>query len=250
MYLLYLDESGAHSQARHFVLAGVAIYEASVYWADNELNRLQAQYFPGIAESVLFHATPLRAGERDSVPYPFNLLDRDTRFKLLDELYEVVQAVHGTFFAVVVEKSSLTANENPYELALEQILSRFDHFLRRMYLERNQRDKGLVVIADSSYRERLEGVARQFAAEGTRWHNLNNIVAIPFFTLSKNSRLLQIADLIANTVYGRYESGYASRFDSILSKFDQDDRNRMHGLVHLCRDRETCYLPCCLTRRM
>ena len=188
MYLLYLDESGAHSQARHFVLAGVAIYEASVYWADNELNRLQAQYFPGIAESVLFHATPLRAGERDSVPYPFNLLDRDTRFKLLDELYEVVQAVHGTFFAVVVEKSSLTANENPYELALEQMLSRFEHFLRRMYLERNQRDKGLVVIADSSYRERLEGVARQFAAEGTRWHNLNNIVAIPFFTLSKNSR--------------------------------------------------------------
>ena len=69
MYLLYLDESGAHSQARHFVLAGVAIYEASVYWADNELNRLQTQYFPGIAESVLFHATPLRAGERDRVPY-------------------------------------------------------------------------------------------------------------------------------------------------------------------------------------
>ena len=27
MYLLYLDESGAHSRARHFVLAGVAIHE-------------------------------------------------------------------------------------------------------------------------------------------------------------------------------------------------------------------------------
>ena len=129
------------------------------------------------------------------------------------------------------------------------MLSRFDQFLRRRYRERGDRVKGLIVIADSSYRERLEVVARQLALEGTRWHELRDIVDIPFFTLSKNSRMLQIADLIANTVYGRYESGHASQFDRMLPKFDQDDNNRMHGLVHLCASRNQCYLPCCLTRR-
>ena len=94
----------------------------------------------------------------------------------------------------MVAKSYLDQSEDPYERALEQILSRFDQFLRRMYREQHQIDKGLIVIADSHYRERLEVVARQLAAEGTQWGELRNIIDIPFFTLSKNSRLLQISD--------------------------------------------------------
>ena len=105
------------------------------------------------------------------------------------------------------------------------------------------------MIADSEYRERLELLARQLAVQGTRWGELYNLVDIPFFTLSKNSRLLQVADLIANTVFGRYEGGHAAEFDRMLRKFDQDDSGRMHGLVHLCRERHLCYLPCCLSRR-
>ena len=108
----------------------------------------------------------------------------------------------------------------------------------------------MIVIADSHYRERLEVVARQLALEGTQWGDLRNIIDIPFFTLSKNSRLLQIADLIANTVYGRYESGHATQFDKMLPKFDQDDAGRMHGLLHLAHNRASCYLPCCLVRRL
>ena len=63
MYLLYLDESGAHSGARHFALAGVAVHETNSYWVTNQLERIQRQYFPELEDSALFHAMSLRAKE-------------------------------------------------------------------------------------------------------------------------------------------------------------------------------------------
>lgn len=248
MYLLYLDESGTQPSARHLILAGVALHEDRIHWATDQLNDLQRKYFPDLQQLVQFHTTSLRARENDPIPPPFDQLDRPERFRLLSQLYEIANGIFGTFFAVVVEKAYLES-QDPYARALEEVLSRFDHFLNRMYRERNQRDKGLIVIADSEYRERLELLAGQLAVQGTRWGELYNLVDIPFFTLSRNSRLLQMADLISNTVFGRYETGHAVEFDRMLRKFDQDDSGRMHGLVHLCRERNLCYLPCCLSRR-
>ena len=251
MYLLYLDESGTHSGARHFALAGVAVHETNVYWVTNQLERIQRQYFPELDDSALFHATSLRAKEGARVKPPFDQIDRKARMEILNLLNDVTLGLHGTFFAVVIEKSYLGRGEDPYERALEQALSRFNHFLRRMSREEGRQDKGLIVIADSGFRERLEAAARQLASQGTQWDDdLRNIVDIPFFTLSKNSRLFQIADLVANSVFGRYESGHAAMFDKMLPKFDQDENGRMHGLLHLAHNRAACYLPCCLTRRL
>ena len=251
MYLLYLDESGTHSGARHFVLAGVSTHETNVYWITNQLERIQRQYFPKLNDSALFHATSLRAQEGARIKPPFDQIDRTARLEILDLLNEVTLRIHGTFFAVVIEKSYLGKDEDPYERALEQTLSRFNHFLRRMGREEGRQDRGLIVIADSGFRERLEAAARQLASQGTQWDDeLRNIIDIPFFTLSKNSRPLQIADLIANSVYGRYESGHADMFDKMMPKFDQDENGRMHGLLHITANRSACYLPCCLTRRL
>lgn len=250
MYLLYLDESGTHPSARHFVLAGVAAHESSVYWVKEQLDGLQAAYFASNDDApIMFHAAPLRTKSADRVDAPFDELDGQTRGRLLDELYRICNEMRGVFFAVVIEKAYLDESQDPYERALEEILSRFDHFIGRMYRERGERDRGLSVIADSSYRERLELFAHRLVTKGTRWGELRAIADIPFFTLSRNSRMLQMADLIANTVYGRYEKGLAARFDPMIPKFDQD-AGAIHGLVHLSRNRGICYMPCCLPRRV
>ena len=252
MYLLYLDESGTHRDARHFVLAGVAVHESNLYWVKEQVDSLQSKYFPAIQDPVKFHATTLRMPDEDlhRIDPPFNELSEQERSELLLDLYQIVYKVYGTFFAVVIDKTYLNASQDPYERALEEILSRFDHFIGRMYREHSARDRGLIVIDNSSFRERLEWFAHQLASKGTRWGDLHAIVDIPFFTLSESSRLLQIADLITNTVYGRYESGHALEFDRMLPKFDQDDSGVMHGLLHLCRNRRECYMPCCMSRRV
>ena len=121
MYLLYLDESGAHADARHFVLAGVSVYETNVDWANNELDRLQSEFLPDVNESALFRAAPLRTGEGETVAPPFDGLDRNTHLRLLDRLYDLALRLRGTFFVVVIEKSFLSDGDDPYDAALEQI---------------------------------------------------------------------------------------------------------------------------------
>ena len=250
MYLLYLDESGAHSRARHFILAGVAIHENSTYWATAELNRLQARYFPDAPDSIRFHAAPLRALEGERVEAPLDQLDSATRRRLLQDLYAVLHQMHGQIFAVIVEKSALPADADPYARAMEEMLPRFDRFIHRRYRQRSQRNKGMVIIATSPQQRPLADAFRQFVNDGTRHGPIHNILDIPAFTLSKHNRLLQIADLVANTVYGRYESSYAREFDRLLPKFYQSGNGPVHGLVHLPAEPALCYQPCCRHRAL
>ena len=53
----------------------------------------------------------------------------------------------------------------------------------------------------------------------------------PFFVDSRASRLVQIADHVAYSVFRRYNSGDAHYFDIIAHRFDTVD-NVIHGLVH------------------
>ena len=248
MYLSYLDESGAHSRARHFVLAGVAIHENSTYWATAELDRLQTRYFPDLDDSVRFHAALLRAPDGATVEAPFDRLDSATRRRLLRDLYAVLQRMHGALFAVAIEKSALPEGDDPYERAVEEILPRFDRFIRRRYHQRGQRNRGMVIIATSQHQRRLAEDVRRLVNDGTRHGPIHNVLDIPAFMLSKHNRLLQIADLVANTVYGRYENGHAKQFDRLLPKFDLAPTSTMRGLAHLPADPEQCYLPCCWPR--
>ena len=250
MYLLYLDESGTHSSARHFVLASVAVLETDISWAKIQLDRLQSQYLPDVDGSAHFHASVLHRQDGDKISPPFDQLDQTERKQLLNRLRDVAIAIRGTLFGVVIEKSYLSEGEDQYERALEQMLSRFDQFLGRRNREQSQQHLGLVVIAHSSDQKRLEVVLRQLATEGTQWGAIKNIVDIPFFRLSQNSRMLQVSDLMSNGVYGRYESSHTLMFDRMMPKFDQDERGRMHGLLHLTPNRASCYLPCCLLRRL
>lgn len=244
MYLLYLDESGSAS-ARHFVLAGVSVHETVIHWATDALDDLQSEYFPGISESVPFHATVLRGNPSHKIDWPFDRLEKGTRRAILSRLYAIAQSIRGTFFAVVVEKSALPEGTDPYERAMEEMLPRFDRFINRRYRQRGQRNKGMVIIATSPQQRLLADAFRQFVNDGTRHSSIHNILDIPAFTLAKHNRLLQIADLVANTVYGRYEKGYARHFDLLLPKFDLSPTSPVRGLAHLHANPQQCYIPCC-----
>ena len=81
------------------------------------------------------------------------------------------------------------------------------------------------------------------------WGQTYNPADIPYFAPAKNTRLLQLADFVANAIYGRYEGGYTKQFDRIAPRIDQE-QGRMYGLVHLARNRQDCYCPACVSRRV
>jgi hypothetical protein len=247
MYILYLDESGTGSDTSYFVLAGLAVFEREIYWYAQDVDTIQKNYLPDIDYAVEFHASPLRQRESDRVPEPFNSLTFEQRRQLIKDMYQIIRNRRGVLFGVAIEKA-WCVNEEPYERAFEDLTSRFDLFLRRINATAGEHEqRGIIAVAESSYRRNLEVLGERFRGGSTRWGQLRTISDVPFFLPPKNTRLLQLADFCANAIFGRYNSGLSSDFDIIAPRFDRDE-TRIHGLAHLTRDHE-CQCPACISRQ-
>ena len=245
MYILYLDESGTSSEARYFVVAGFAAFERETYFLSQSLDQLQAKYLPDFTDQAYLHASSLRA-PKGRIPAPFDSLTDEDRKNLINEIYEVIAVSRVRVFAVAMEKASLSGD--PYERGFEEIINRFDRMLARELRDRGEPQRGLVILAESSYRENLERLARNIWSRGHRWGEIHNQADVPYFAPAQRTRLLQLADFIANAVFGNYESGYGRGFQTIAPRIDQQD-GHLHGLVHITRDRQSCYCPACVARR-
>lgn len=247
MYVLYLDESGVSDDASYFVLAGLAVFEREIYWYAQDLDSIQKKYLPDINYPVEFHASPLRQADSKNVPEPFNLLTLNERRKMIKDIYLVIRSRKGILFGVAIEKA-WCIREEPYARAFEDLTSRFDLFLRRINATAGENEqRGLIAVAESSYRRNLEILGERFRGGSTRWGQSRTISDVPFFLPAKNTRLLQFADFCANAIFGRYNSGLTTDFDIIALRFDREE-TRIHGMVHLTRDHE-CQCVACITRQ-
>ncbi len=246
MYVPYLDESGTHGEATHFVLAGLAVFEREIHWFGQDLDGLQAEYFPSTRPPIHFHATKLRGNDVDP---PWDELDVDQRRTLKDRVYGIIRNHRASLFACAVEKTwASTQSIDPYEHAFEQVVSRFDMFLSRTnraaVAEGREEQRGMLVLAESAFQKTLGVLARELQTAGTRWGNqLHNVTDVPLFASPKDTRLLQFADFCSNAVYGRYHSGHTLDFDQIAAKFDRDG-GVVHGLAHLTTMYDCTCLAC------
>ncbi len=66
MHLLYADESGSISDPgqRHFVLAGISVFEREPHWIEQELDKIAARFDPKQPHSIELHGSPMRTGGR------------------------------------------------------------------------------------------------------------------------------------------------------------------------------------------
>jgi uncharacterized protein DUF3800 len=252
MYILYLDESGNHGEATYFILAGLAVFEREIHWFSQDLDGLQTRYFPEEREPVYFHAAKLRVRAGEQVDAPWDRLTGAQRAELRGKVFEIIRSRRGIAFGCAIEKALAAARrEDPYERAFEDLISRFDMFMGRVNrlasAEGREEQRGLIVLAESSYEKTIGLLARRLRDHGTRWGILHNVTDIPLFAPARESRLLQYSDFVSNAIYGRYHAGLTSDFDRIAHKFDQEG-NVVHGLAHLTRD-YNCSCLACFSRR-
>jgi hypothetical protein len=248
LYILYLDESGTHGEASYFVLAGLAVFEREIHWFSQDMDLLEREYFPGENGPLFFHARQLRVQQSERLPEPWSRLTAEQRYELKDRIYGIVQQRRGVVFGCAVEKQYSQARvEDPYERAFEDLISRFDLYIGRMNrlaeAENKEEQRGLVVLAESSYEKTIALLARRLQQTGTRWRSLHNITDVPLFAPARDSRLLQYADFCANAIYGRYNSKLIGDFDKIAHKFDSEG-GIIHGLSHLSTDSNCTCLAC------
>lgn len=246
IYLLYIDESGNAYDAsdRHFVLAGLAVFERRTYWMQRDAELIKARHFP-TAPPVDFHAQPIRSGHGF-----WRRVDPELRQTVLAELGKVISgapAHEAVLFGAVIEKSDTVHGANAIRLALEQVTKRFDTLLSRK-AKRNNPQRGLIVLAQSQYEQSAKTWLDEFRGLGTQWGVLNNLADIPFTAPAKETRMLQLADYIAHALYLLYERRDSSLIRGIADRFDCTG-GVSHGLVHVSNNKgKACGCPACCTR--
>jgi hypothetical protein len=246
LYLLYLDDSGDAKDPtqHHVVLGGISLFERQVYWLAQRLESLAAEVSPHDPSLIEFHAYDIFHGRRP----PWQGMSLSQRLDILRRVLAASREIGGSvsLFACAVEKASFP-NDDPLELAFEDLCNRFDLQLKRLYAKGDPQ-RGMMILDKGSYETSLQRLARGFRTLGTRWGVIKNMADTPMFVDSIASRAIQVADHIAYAVFRRFEASDARLFDVIAADFDSE-AGKLHGLVHKQTSNPRCMCPACMGRR-
>lgn len=227
------------------MLAGVSAYEQNTYFLTRDIDAIKQKYFPTIPP-LDFHVSRIRSGTGF-----WRNVDKDTRDKVLTDLGQAISASANSvrLFGAVVEKSVTLHGDDSIRAAMEQVCKRFDLMLSRRLNEVGDRQRGLLVLAESGYQARAKIWVQGFRELGTQYGILRNLSDSPFFVAAKESRLIQLADYVAHSLFILYERRDPQLVRVVIRRFDEKD-GILHGLVHVSAARRTgCDCPACVSRR-
>lgn len=270
VYLLFVDESGTHGAPAHaFVLGGIALHEDDTVRLQRNLDELVIRHLghtPVNLEEYELHANELRnakkpKGTPSSKVSVWAPVPRQDRARLLAAAYELLgsfepqhQQQRHWLFGVVLD--SHFRRDDPQvdreRFAYEVLLNKFDLMLKRLRVDHQQSNRGLVVhdrrvVAEQDIQSWVTGWRVAAGSVG----QLRNLADVPLFTDSRATRLVQVADLVAYALYRRYRPDPDRQyFDAIWPYFHRDDDGRPHGLVHFTPDfgRGSCRCESCVAR--
>lgn len=225
MYFFYIDDSGNRDPALQgtrrdgttfvkdhlYVLTAVTLFERR--WAafeaeltDHKLRLRSALHKQtGLQTDISdcdVKSTYMRVPKERQSKSPFlHALTDDQRLALTECYYSQLTKHNMHTFAVVIDKRHLHAESDSFflhKMAYEILLERFEMFLR----ERHPSHKGVVVMDDAD-RALNRAVAIKHAALLHLGGKLRyrQMVEYPFFTESRLSHGVQLADLCAYNVY-------------------------------------------------
>ena len=251
MYVIYLDESGDpngwNNNQNHFVIGGLAIHEGQISRIGKVLDDVQAEFFPDISVPLKFHAVDINNGQGR-----FRDISENDRQRMLERVYEQIAGIaypRAVLFATAIHITAVRNPEQALRETFQDIAQRANTFLTRLYRSGNPQ-KGLLIIDRSQSTEgRFRTLVSDFQSYGTEYGYLGNLVDIPYFSQSSDTRLLQLADFCAYAVYRYYERNDDHFLRRILPKFDR--RSPGHGpdgLKHIISTADSCKCVACSWR--
>jgi hypothetical protein len=240
MFLLYLDESGVANGwnvQKHYVLAGVAVFEGQIHRITSALDAIQEKYFPNISIPISFHATEIRRGKKQ-----FKDFTPTIRQNILKDVYTVISNTRFPnliAFATGIHISAVTSPEQVRSDTLEDVCSRFNTFLIRQH-KVGKPSKGLLII-DRNRAEEYRQLVNDFKIGGTKSGYIDNIVDIPYFARCPETRMLQVADFVSNAVFRYFEKNDSTYLNLILPRFDRREKDHPpDGLKHITKESCSC----------
>lgn len=142
-------------------------------------------------------------------------------------------------FADAISKADFqTGSRSPYEMAFEQVLTRFQAFLSRVS------GTGIVVHDNNAtVAPRLHYLSRKFHEEGTFYRDIPNIVETPLFVDSQLTAMIQMADLCSFVLRRTLEREESDIWDIVEPRVDSF-RGKKVGVRHYTGSRHCACRIC------
>ena len=244
MHLLYLDDAGSpgNPNEKHFVLAGIALFERQTHWLQTELDGLAAGLGQGDPADIEFHGSPIATGRGRS----WRGVPKEQRATIIRCGLEAARALKGEWrlFGVVVDKQARSP-EDPVAYAFEQLCSRFDLFLKRLYAKGGEPQRGLIILDKSAPRDppAVHGVGIQDArpslgrdAESGRSPAVRRFESNPPHPVRRPRCICAVEEV--------REAG--QRVLHVIAGFFDREGSTVHGLHHYKNLNDPCDCPACL----
>jgi len=225
--MLYVDDSGSPTSStdKYCVLAGFATREDQNYWIQQNIDKLVNQY-TGMTD-IEIHGSPLRTGHGKWRQFP-----KDIRENLFIEVLNYIAANYPRqfiLFGAVIKNQGDSIAEDLFM----QITSRFDKFLKRKFARHQEPARGIAIFDKTRMEQQFQVLSQVYQKIGNRWgETLDNFAEVPLFLDSRMSRSIQIADIIAYSIFRKFEHNDDKYFSIIENCFDKEGNNE-YGLYVL-----------------
>ncbi len=207
---------------KYSVLAGFATFSNNTYWIKKEIDRIMLKY-TGRADLEL-HASPIRTGKGFWRSYP-----QAVRSAILEDVLHLINDNYSQRFVLF---GAVMNNKIPNvsETLFAQITSRFSMYLNRNNKKCGKYEKGLAIFDKSKKEDKYQNLSMDYQTLGNQWNYvLKTFAEVPVFLNSEMSRSIQVADLIAYSLFRYYEHNDDSYYSIIQNCFDKDAK-KTYGL--------------------
>jgi hypothetical protein len=231
MYFFYVDESGTRdpevsgtredgtvfTKDHLYVLTAVSLFEYKWRRFEREITNVKLELADRLCRTKKLRfdlaacevkSTWLRLSKPRQQESPFlrELIEAD-RTRLAETFYAQLAPNHMHVFSAVVDKRKLYAHmdeELLHKKAYELLLERIEHYL----WEFHPKHQGVIVMDDTDKKVNRSLAMKHayFQREGSRVLEFKHIVEYPFFTDSKLSNGVQLADLCGYNIYRAFRS--------------------------------------------
>jgi hypothetical protein len=145
---------------------------------------------------------------------------------VLVEFSNIVSNWHfARLFAECINKIWFDPNRSQQsidEQSFEQIVSRFEHFLRIISHNESKSIMGMLIHDNNqTVAKRLTNLMIKFHNEGTLWTKLKNIIETPLFVDSQLTSMVQAADLCSYALRRYFENNETELFENIYKRADR-----------------------------
>ncbi len=209
MYFFYIDESGNRdvNTDEPYVLTAVGMYERQWHNVNKHLmgmkTNIARKYDTNIRQDQLEVKANLLTKPKARQDSPFFKLLTDGDIDHISKNYfDSLEQSRMAVISIVIDKKELYKNTTAGkmdEIAYEMLLERIQHYMR------NEHNKhGALIIMDDAGPKTNRGITLMHArllSIGNYNMDFNNIIEYPFFVPSELSNGVQLADLVAYTIY-------------------------------------------------